>query len=498
MYNKCKELKKKTKGITLVALVVTIIVLLILAGVAINFTIGEDGIFKRAQNAVDLYSEAAAKEKLEIMYAGYLIDGGYKDTEKDEIDIFLDIMGDKEITKEDIEEFNKVLEQYGKKIIGITNVEELKSIGKDENYPLNGLYLQLNDISFNDTDTLTPIGSSETPFEGIYDGNNYKIDNLKLANEKDNIGIFSVNKGKIKNIIIENCNMSLNYTKVGTIAGINNGKIINCVANSGSINTNADNDGSRIGGIIGQNGEGGEVVNCANNISVAAEYKLVGGIVGYNLGGNIENCKNYGEISGPTQVGGIAGDSEGLNENNIVNVKNCTNYAKITGDGRLNYESSIGGIVGTNFVYSALENNINEGEIVSDGSMSGGIAGSNSYMITNCKNEGNIQMIYDKQIQVQREIGGIVGRNAGLTENCINVANIQGLNDITDFIGGVTGTSFSANVDEYGFKYGGKIEQCYNSGNISGNNYIGGISGRNSDSAILNSCFNIRRNYRKY
>ena len=42
------KLKKQVKGITLVALVVTIIVLLILAGVAINFTIGEDGIFRKA------------------------------------------------------------------------------------------------------------------------------------------------------------------------------------------------------------------------------------------------------------------------------------------------------------------------------------------------------------------------------------------------------------------------------------------------------------------
>ena len=39
MYNKFKKLRKKSEGITLVALVVTIIVLLILAGVAINFTI---------------------------------------------------------------------------------------------------------------------------------------------------------------------------------------------------------------------------------------------------------------------------------------------------------------------------------------------------------------------------------------------------------------------------------------------------------------------------
>ena len=38
---------KKERGITLVALVVTIIVLLILAGVAISLTIGKNGIFNK-------------------------------------------------------------------------------------------------------------------------------------------------------------------------------------------------------------------------------------------------------------------------------------------------------------------------------------------------------------------------------------------------------------------------------------------------------------------
>ena len=48
-----KKLKRKVKGITLIALVVTVIVLLILAGVAINLTVGDNGLFKRAQNAAD-------------------------------------------------------------------------------------------------------------------------------------------------------------------------------------------------------------------------------------------------------------------------------------------------------------------------------------------------------------------------------------------------------------------------------------------------------------
>ena len=53
---------KNERGITLVALVVTIIVLLILAGVAISLTLSDDGIFGRAQNATEKYDEAAKNE----------------------------------------------------------------------------------------------------------------------------------------------------------------------------------------------------------------------------------------------------------------------------------------------------------------------------------------------------------------------------------------------------------------------------------------------------
>ena len=42
---------KTQKGITLIALVITIIVLLILAGVTINMVLGDDGIIQNAQQA---------------------------------------------------------------------------------------------------------------------------------------------------------------------------------------------------------------------------------------------------------------------------------------------------------------------------------------------------------------------------------------------------------------------------------------------------------------
>ncbi len=56
---------KHSRGITLVALVITIIVLIILAGVSINLVLGEDGIFKRAIGARETYTIASEKEYLE-------------------------------------------------------------------------------------------------------------------------------------------------------------------------------------------------------------------------------------------------------------------------------------------------------------------------------------------------------------------------------------------------------------------------------------------------
>ena len=56
----------KENGITLVALVVTIIVLLILAGVSLNLVLGDNGIITRAQDAVTKYKDAEAYEQWEM------------------------------------------------------------------------------------------------------------------------------------------------------------------------------------------------------------------------------------------------------------------------------------------------------------------------------------------------------------------------------------------------------------------------------------------------
>ena len=58
--------QRKNKGITLIALVITIIVLLILAGVSISMLTGENGILTQAQNAKEETEIASEKEAIQL------------------------------------------------------------------------------------------------------------------------------------------------------------------------------------------------------------------------------------------------------------------------------------------------------------------------------------------------------------------------------------------------------------------------------------------------
>ena len=62
---------KEMKGITLVALVVTIVVLLILAGVSINTVLGDDGIIKKAKEAAETTKRVSAEEEMNRLVLEY-------------------------------------------------------------------------------------------------------------------------------------------------------------------------------------------------------------------------------------------------------------------------------------------------------------------------------------------------------------------------------------------------------------------------------------------
>ena len=76
MKQNLKERVNGKNGITLIALVITIIVLLILAGVTIATLTGDNGILTKAQNAKTQNDKATAKEKVDLAIAASLDETG--------------------------------------------------------------------------------------------------------------------------------------------------------------------------------------------------------------------------------------------------------------------------------------------------------------------------------------------------------------------------------------------------------------------------------------
>ena len=86
---------KKSNGITLTALVVSIIVLVILAGISITLILGDNGIIAKAQEGKQVQEKVDIIEKLKLEIAA-------KEAEK--------LQNTKGITKDDVE---KILSKYG-------------------------------------------------------------------------------------------------------------------------------------------------------------------------------------------------------------------------------------------------------------------------------------------------------------------------------------------------------------------------------------------------
>ncbi len=64
--NKVKSKLKNQKAITLISLIVTIVILIILAGITISMTVGDNGIITRAREARNLYINAQEEEQVKL------------------------------------------------------------------------------------------------------------------------------------------------------------------------------------------------------------------------------------------------------------------------------------------------------------------------------------------------------------------------------------------------------------------------------------------------
>jgi len=291
--------------------------------------------------------------------------------------------------------------------------------GLNTNPPLgatnSSTYKLVRDIDMNSL-AWTPIGSKYSPFKGVFDGGNYTIKGLFIDTIQGFQGLF----GSIDNAIVKKINLAECHITAGdyTINNDNNGGIVGYCKNgiieectfSGTLNNNGDQGGGIVGYIEGSNAR---ISSCSNfGVIESSEGIRTGGVVGLNIHGLIDDCSNYGIISGDSDVGGIAGEIyEGT-------MRNCSNSANLSGT------YNIGGLVGINTT-SLVSNCFNTGDLSGctyvwrgtdmGGNCIGGIAGSNDGTLTNCYNTGNIDT---PSLKYGFCIGGVVGNNTGITTNC--------------------------------------------------------------------------------
>ena len=408
-----KQKRRKEKGITLVALVVTIIVLIILAGVTINIVLDQNGIIEKTKEAKNKTEQASDIEKIRLaILEAQIGESGYQELDKTNFEKALSSQFEGrnlQISDNGDGSYTISLDNNSKmfyvdsdgqiisneNILAIGTAEELKAFRDDVNSgnSYEGKYVYLtSDITLDNGEEWEPIGlylmesSSPTdeinkPFIGIFDGRNHEINGLSINTIDKVQGLFGlVNNGTIKNVRIGENNNITGGISTGAVAGYlyNNSKATNCY-NKADIKV-----GSYSGGIFGQASINVNIEKCYNegNITSNDATDFIGGVVG-NLtnGSQINMCYNNGNIdcTEVDKVGGIAGQSQANNST----IDNCFNLGNITGK---NY---VGGIVGRTYNRALLQNCYNIGNI-NGNDLIGGMSGMNSSEIYNCYNIGNI------------------------------------------------------------------------------------------------------------
>lgn len=351
-------------------------------------------------------------------------------------------------------------------VILINAIADLRRIGHDPAFPLNGSYALMKDLRADEEpggmDPFTPIGSLDAPFTGNFDGRYHVIADLNIALPgAANVGMFGY-VGKLGSLQIapEIKNLSF-YTDVTGDA--------------------------EVGLLVGY-GASGSLTNCF----VAGDVRgalAIGGVVGY-CAMQLQNVKFRGEITytGTEQdrviaAGGIAG---------FVAPEALLSDCGADDDTRIFAPGGAGGIAGMNL--GTIQSSGFEGIITSEGRQVGGIAGLNSGLIFESSARGEVHGGY--------EVGGIAGRsmNAIGIVSCHSKAEVTatrfggaggliGVNESSpvsrsyaDIDAAVTNTSPWAGTGGLIGVLGGAsvVSDCYAFVPVSGADRVGGLIGQAS------------------
>lgn len=219
--------------------------------------------------------------------------------------------------------------------------------------------------------------------------------------------------------------------------------------------------------------------NLYNPKSPSNDTNATGGIVGsINVSNNkvtILNCENRQNVTGGSRLGGIVGNSGNGDIDKYLTIEGCTNKASVSYAAGSDLTSYCGGIIGRCGTYSIINkcqnigfsgkeiyatldsaggicgycdgtvrNCLNSMDVKSGSGYGGGIVGecNDNASIANCYNEGKV--FREFPMDGARDlgyIGGIVGyvKNISKIENCINIGQVDNNTSATTEKGGIAG-----------------------------------------------------------
>ncbi|MEM2878883.1 MAG: GLUG motif-containing protein [Candidatus Hadarchaeales archaeon] len=325
-------------------------------------------------------------------------------------------------------------------------------------------------------------------FTGEFNGNGHKIEDLYINRSgTNNVGLFGQPSGVIKNLRLENINITCGSYSGGLVGCLVSGGVVDNCGVTGVMNTGI----YHTGGLAGRN-QNSYIYNSFASVDVTSTGgggHSIGGLIGWNQNGTVENCYATGDVSiNSVNVGGLIGQIEGGTVKNCYatgDVSNTTNYA--------------GGLIGCG--QGVIENCYFAGTVSSSGDYVGGIVGElNSGSINSCSVNGSITLTGSDKCK----IGLIIGHAVGITiENCHASGTIDAGNNSQ--VGGICGHQESGRIENCsanvtitgsGNAYGGLVglpwSEIYNSyslGQVEGTDDIGGLVGYTEGGAKIVNCY---------